>query len=215
MNVAYWLLITHTLSLFPIVVFLWSYKRRKDPCSLFMLIKFVYCVSFSLFYHIYHVKDISNDIQTIDTWLFLDKYTSSCLIFTTVMYCLRVRPPHFYITISAVESGFLMLLVFDNFETIHFLTWILALQTIVVMVLKWRTIHRYVRMFYIHSFLVVAFSLLAVVYFFVAMESNDYIFDHSLWHMFVFLAAGLGSLLKYKLEEEIHPIHRRETLESI
>jgi hypothetical protein len=214
MDVSYWLLITHTFSLFPITVFLWTYKRRKTPESIYMLIKFIYCVSFSLLYHTYHVEDMTSEFQTMDTWLFLDKYTSSCLIFTTIMYCLRVRPPQFYITISGIETGFLMFIVLENIHTVHLMTWMIILSTIVVSVLKWRTLYRYVQMFYYNSFLVVLFSILSTVYFFLAMESK-YTFHHSLWHCFVFISAGLGGMLKYKLDEIVHPISRRETLESI
>ena len=42
-----------------------------------------------------------------------------------------------------------------------------------------------------------------------------YIIYHSLWHCFVFSTAGFGSLLRYKLDEQIHPVHRRAQLDSI
>jgi hypothetical protein len=46
--------------------------------------------------------------------------------------------------------------------------------------------------------------------------NNTYIKYHSLWHCFIFLTAGTGSLLRYKLDEELYPIlNRREQLESI
>ena len=50
----HWLLTTHSVALFPMGVFLWSWKRRKDAPSIFMLIKFIYAVTFSLLYHSHH-----------------------------------------------------------------------------------------------------------------------------------------------------------------
>ena len=49
-----WLLTTHCAALFPMGVFIWSWKRRKDASSIFMLIKFLYAVTFSLLYHSHH-----------------------------------------------------------------------------------------------------------------------------------------------------------------
>ena len=49
-----WLLTTHCTALFPMGVFIWSWKRRKDASSIFMLIKFLYAVTFSLLYHSHH-----------------------------------------------------------------------------------------------------------------------------------------------------------------
>ena len=42
-----------------------------------------------------------------------------------------------------------------------------------------------------------------------------YIKYHSLWHCFVFSTAGFAALLRYKLDEQIHPIRRRQQLDSI
>ena len=42
-----------------------------------------------------------------------------------------------------------------------------------------------------------------------------YIKYHSLWHCFVFSTAGFASLLRYKLDEQLYPIRRREQLDSI
>ena len=46
-----WLLVTHAVALFPMGVFIWSWKMRKDATSIFMLVKFIYAVTFSLLYH--------------------------------------------------------------------------------------------------------------------------------------------------------------------
>ena len=45
---------------------------------------------------------------------------------------------------------------------------------------------------------------------------NDrYIKYHSMWHCFVFTTAGIVSLLRYKLDEQLYPIRRRDQLDSI
>ena len=48
------LLITHGAALFPLGVFVWNWKMRKDVPSAFMFIKFLYGVTFSLLYHSHH-----------------------------------------------------------------------------------------------------------------------------------------------------------------
>ena len=53
-NMNQWLLSTHSVALFPIGIFIFSWKTRKDTSSIFMLIKFLYAVTFSLLYHSHH-----------------------------------------------------------------------------------------------------------------------------------------------------------------
>ena len=79
---AYWLLITHGVALFPLGVYLWSWKRRKDTASVFMFIKFLYGVSYSLLYHSHHSLG-DNKFTTeydYDNWSLLDSYASCALI---------------------------------------------------------------------------------------------------------------------------------------
>ena len=85
---AYWLLITHGVALFPIGVFLWTWKRRKDAAAIFMCIKFLYCVTYSLLYHSHHSlgdAKFTNDYD-YSNWALLDSYAASSLIFTTVTF---------------------------------------------------------------------------------------------------------------------------------
>ena len=89
------LLITHIFSLFPLVVFLWSWKKRKDIQSIYMLCYFIYCVTFSLFYHSYHVKDITTINEHQSIYSFIDSYLSSSLILIDFFYSVRVRTPQF------------------------------------------------------------------------------------------------------------------------
>ena len=49
-----WLLSTHSVALFPMGVFILNWKVRRDTPSIFMLIKFLYGVTFSLLYHSHH-----------------------------------------------------------------------------------------------------------------------------------------------------------------
>ena len=53
-NMNHFLLTTHSAALFQMGVFLWNWKRRKDMPSVFMFIKFIYGVTFSLLYHSHH-----------------------------------------------------------------------------------------------------------------------------------------------------------------
>ena len=44
-------IVTHGVALFPIGVFLWTWK---DDAAAFMAIKLLYCVTYSLLYHSHH-----------------------------------------------------------------------------------------------------------------------------------------------------------------
>jgi len=220
---AYWLLTTHGLAFFPIGVFLWSWKQRKDPAAIFMLIKFLYCVTFSLLYHSHQSlgnKKFTTDID-YDNWALLDGYTSASLIFTTVLYGLRVRSPQFYITSFAVEN---VVLIFNLWYTvfINYLitTWYLTVCSLIVLILKWKTAWRYLFKFKCLSFLTVSCGIVAIIMFATASDNwhheELYIKYHSLWHCFIFSTAGFAGLLRFKLDEELYPIrNRREQLDSI
>ncbi len=219
---AYWLLSTHLFALFPMGIFLWSWKRRKDPASIFLLIKFLYLVTFSLLYHQHN--DLGHNAITTDNdhekWSLLDAYASSSLIFTSVLYGLRVRPPQFYIASFAVENVVLIINLWSDLA--HLLNaWYLFLCSLVVCVLKWKTIWRYFLKFKCLSFLTVSSGITAMIMFLIASNEWDvsggtYIKFHSLWHCFIFATAGFVSLLRYNLDEELYPmINRREQLNSI
>ena len=81
------LLITHSVALFPMGVFILSWKVRKDTSSIFMLIKFLYGVTFSLLYHSHHSlpdEQVFTSDYDYSNWALLDSYACSSLIFTTV-----------------------------------------------------------------------------------------------------------------------------------
>jgi hypothetical protein len=220
---AYWLLITHFFAFFPIGVFLWSWKRRKDTASIFMLIKFLYCVTYSLLYHSHQSlgdKKFTNE-NDYDNWALLDGYSSASLIFTTVLYGLRVREPQFYITSFAVENIVIIFyLWYNTFTNFLVTTWYLTVCSIIVLILKWKTAWRYILKFKCLSFLTISSGITATSMFIIASDnwhnSDSYIKYHSLWHCFIFSTAGFASLLRYKLDEELYPIrHRRDQLDSI
>ena len=218
---AYWLLITHSIALFPLGVFLWSWKMRKDTASVFMFIKFLYGVTFSLLYHSHH--SLGNHKFTTDydydNWSLLDGYACSSLIFTPVLYSLRVREPQFYITSFSVENIVLIVYLWENISRDIILTWYLVVSSIIVVIFKWRTIWRYLLKFKIISFLTFVCGILATIMYSIASKewfNETYILYHSLWHCFIFLTAGFSSLLRYKLDEELYPIfNRRDQLDSV
>lgn len=218
--IAYLLLITHCFSLFPMAVFLWNWKRRKDNASIFMLIKFIYGVTYSLLYHSHHSlgdQKFTTDYD-YDNWALLDGYACSSLIFTTVLYGLRVREPQFYITSFAVENLVLVVYLWENLNNELILTWYITLCSLIVAVLKWRTIWRYLIRFKILSFLTIVSGICAIIMYSIATRewfNETYIKFHSLWHCFVFSTAGFVSLLRFKLDEQLYPIQRRQQLDSI
>lgn len=219
---AYWLLTTHLFALFPMGTFLWSWKRRKDQAAIFMLIKFLYLVTYSLLYHQHNELENSRAQITTDAdfekWALLDSYASSSLIFTTVLYGLRVRAPQFYIISFAVENVVLILYLWHELAVL-LNAWYLFICSLTVAILKWKTIWRYLLKFKCLSFLTVSSGIIAMAMFLVASEYRygaTYIKYHSLWHCFIFSTAGFTSLLRYNLDEELYPmINRREQLNSI
>ena len=217
-----WLLTTHSVALFPIGIFILSWKTRKDTTSIFMLIKFLYAVTFSLLYHSHHSLP-EGEVFTSDydytNWALLDSYACSSLIFTMVLYGLRVREPQFYITSFTVESVVLVVNLWNNLNRELILTWYLCVCSFIIVVIKWKTVWRYLYMFKCLSFLFVVCGVGAIISYLIAREhwyNETYIKYHSLWHCFVFSTAGFAALLRYKLDEQLYPmINRREQLDSI
>ena len=162
---AYWLLTTHGVALFPIGVFLWTWKRRKDAAAIFMAIKFLYCVTYSLLYHSHHSlgdEKFTSD-NDYENWALLDGYSCSSLIFTTVLYSLRVREPQFYIVSYSVESIVLVVFLWEQLAKEIILFWYLTICSLIVSVLKWKTIWRYLIKFKITSFFTILCGIIAVV----------------------------------------------------
>ena len=218
---SHWLLTTHSVALFPMGVFLWNWKMRKDTASIFMFIKFLYGVTFSLLYHSHHSlpedKVFTTDYD-YDNWALLDGYACSSIVFTTVLYGLRVREPQFYITSFAVENIVLIVYLWENLNQALIVTWYLSICSFIVVIIKWRTVWRYLLRFKCLSFLFIVCGITAIVMYCIAVQhwyNETYIKFHSLWHCFVFSTAGFASLLRYKLDEQLYPIRRREQLDSI
>jgi hypothetical protein len=218
---AYWLLTTHGVALFPISVFLWTWKRRKDMASIFMVIKYLYGVTFSLLYHSHHTlgEDKFTSDYDYSNWALLDSYAASSLIFTTVLYGLRVREPQFYITSFAVENIVLIVYLWENLNQTLIITWYLSVCSTIVCILKWKTIWRYLLRYRILSFLLLSSGITAIIMYTIAVKqfyNEIYVKFHSLWHCFVFLTAGFAAILRYKLDEQLYPmINRRDTLDSL
>ena len=217
-----WLLVTHAVALFPMGVFIWSWKMRKDATSIFMLVKFIYAVTFSLLYHSHHSlpeDEVFTSDYDYDNWALLDGYACSSLIFTTVLYGSRVREPQIYITSFGVENVVLIVYLWDNLQHDLILTWYLSICSFFIVIVKWRTIWRYLLRFKFISFLFFCSGIAAIVMYTIASRewfNKTYVKYHSLWHCFVFSTAGFASLLRYKLDEQLYPIvNRRHQLDSI
>ena len=218
---AYWLLTTHCFAFFPMGIFLWSWKRRKDTSSIFMFIKFIYLVTYSLLYHSHHSlgDEKFTSENDYENWALLDGYSCSSLIFTSVLYSLRVREPQFYIVSYSVESIVLVVFLWEQLAKELILFWYLTICSLIVSVLKWKTIWRYLIKFKITSFFTILCGIVAIVMYNIASNewfNDEYVKYHSLWHCFIFTTAGFGALLRYKLDEELYPIvNRRHQLDTI
>ena len=214
---AAWLLITHFSCLFPIGSLIWSYKVRKETESLFLISRFLYTLFFSLMYHSYHVDsedfiNLHSDYQHI--WTFMDSHQSSSLIVSTVLYCCRIREPWLYI-ISYGMDTFLLILYFFNLYVI--IIYLLIIITFITFVFKYKTILRFLKFFLFTSILCIIFSIVSFYcYFYYSYgNNNEYILYHSLWHVFIFLSAASGIVLRFKLNNHLYPVANRPTLNSI
>lgn len=216
MNSSYWILITHIFSLYPIGIFSWSWKIRKDIHSVFMILNFIFCVLFSLFYHNHDIEGIPYNNSDYGIWHLLDSQKSTSLILTTGLYVSRVRDPYFY---NFCYISNIITLILALFKLPTFSTYYLILHLFINFIIKWRTIYRYLIKFKIISFLTISCGVSATICYYTALGegfNQTYIFYHSLWHMFIFLSAGFGSILRYKLDQELYPIiPQRDTLDSI
>jgi len=200
----YWLLITHCAALLPIGICLWSWKQRKDLSSLFMLIQYIVVLCFSLFYHTYDVDDITTLSEHQHIWTFLDSYQSTSLINITLLYCLRVRSPLFYIISNLIN---IFILIFILFELDILIIYFQILIAIGAIILKWKTLCQYIVRFYYITFSVIIFSCLSLWFYIESHKNTDetYIY-HSLWHLTIFITAGCGVILRYKLDTILYPI---------
>ena len=214
---AYWLLTTHLFAIFPIGIFLFSWKQRKDHVSIFMLVKFIYAVFYSLLYHQHHTIDskLTTDAD-YKKWALLDGYNCSALIFSSVIYICRIREPYVYILSFTIENAVLIFFLWYELIQNTLLTWYILLSSFIIMVIKWKTIWRYLLFFKCQSFLLLSCGFTALSMYLLASEPKTYTMYHSLWHCFIFMTAGFGALLRYSLDEKLSPlINRRDQLDSI
>jgi len=214
---AIWLIVTHCSSLFPIGCLVWNYKIRKEYESLFLITRFLYTLFFSLLYHSYHVNDdefINLSDNNKNVWTFLDGQQSSALIVSTVLYCCRIREPWLYIIAYAIDTLLLVLYFFDLYAVIIYL---LIITIFITFVLKYKTIIRFLKFFIFTCITCIIFCIASFYcYFYYSSTSyEEYILYHSLWHIFIFLSAGTGIILRLKLNNKLYPMSNRPTLNSI
>jgi hypothetical protein len=200
----YWLLISQSTALFPISSCLWSWKQRKDPASLYLLIQFIFIVIFSLFYHTYDIEEIDTPPSQQEIWTFLDSYQSTSIVITTLLYCLRIRSPMFYIITNLIN---ILMLIFISFNLHIVVIYLQILIFCMTLIIKWRTVYRYALGFYYNTLFAIVFACISLWFYVEALrgtpESNTI---HSLWHFTVFIAAGCGIILRYKLDSKLYPI---------
>ena len=211
---SYWILTTHIISIFPICVYILSWKIRKDMASVFMIFHTIFVVIFSILYHTHDVSGIDTSNINMNAWTFLDHSQSSVLVMTTILYGLRVRSPQFYIFSYIFSMLILIFFLFDYYEiSVYFLSIVSSGAGI----MKWRTIYRYFKFFYLISFLTIFCAICAIIFYVLANELKHiyYLIFHSLWHFFIFCTAGFGGILRFKLDQQLYPILRnRDSLYS-
>jgi hypothetical protein len=210
-----WLLITHIVCLFPIGSLLWNYKVRKEKDSLFLITRFLYTLFFSLMYHSYHITDktfINLHEDYRDTWGFFDSHQSASLVISTILYCCRIREPWVYIVSYFIDTFLLVI----NFFNLYIITiYLLTIVIFIVFIFKYKTIIRFFKFFRIISIGCVSCCGISVFCYYSSDDDTHYVLYHSLWHVFIFTSAGLGIILRYKLNNKLYPVRTRETLNSL
>ena len=216
MTPRYLILISHIVVLFPLSICIWKYKNKKDYKALYVAFQLMYTACFSVVYHTYDCKEITNhwdpQRRQLKTWRFLDWLCSKTLIFTNIAYIMRFKTEFFYLL---SHSYMILFLILEFFSPTNVNTFINILLCVLIVIVKFKTFYKYILNFWKHTLF--AISILIAAIYCLMNGNDDYITFHSMWHLLVFGASGTGCLLKDRLDKII-PIRQgiyREKSDSL
>ena len=194
---AYWLLTSHVLCVYPIIVCYLEYKAYKKIQSIYLLTNILLATLFSVMYHTkdYHLVVIPN---TAHTWTLLDRWESSALVVNTLLYSSNYRSNYFYVN-SYVSNTLLMMLQLLSPEISLFMLYICCS---LLALMKYKTYIYYICQQKLLTIVTAIFLILSITFFTLANVYNQsYTPLHSAWHFCIYTTCGLCCTLRYRYNQ--------------
>lgn len=195
----YWILTTHLIALLPLLMLTYSFKKYRQYESLYILINIFFTVYSSICYHTYDYGDIVDPHNhSIVIWRVVDHWLSSSTIVASIMYCLKVRPPIFYI---AADTSSIIILYFKLTDELayNFFVFFVIITTILI---KFRIVIKYIKNYYCRLFFGICTSSTAIYAIYIPPDSVYHIW-HPIWHACIFTTAFIGCSMRHSLDTKL------------
>ncbi len=215
----YWLLTTHIFCLFPMYVCFINYKKYKKSPSLFVFFNIFFNSIFSVFYHTYNYDNIKLQISSYNTWSFLDFISSSNLIFLTVLYFLRLRSHNLYL-LSYIFNSFYIIIYLLSDSRAFIVGYYTIICSLFMIIYKYQIFIFCLKEFILFSLTTIFCVIISTTSFYLGVYINYNLF-HPIWHVLIYITAGLACLLRRKMNarlmnlEEDNIVYNRTSSESI
>ncbi len=195
----YFLLVSHSLVLFPLGVCFWQYKKHEDHKALYNACCLFYTAIFSIGMHTYDYPDLvekwDNKSTKFSMWFFLDHWASHSTIITTVLYSCRYHSEWFYILSHLSHIIFLLCEFIVPRELIIF---IVMSMGVIFSLIKIKILYLAVKHFCLSTILI--FIFLGGAVYCLLNSDSDYNVIHSTWHILIFSAAGMACLTRGRMD---------------
>jgi len=195
----YWILTTHLVSLLPLLMLAYSFKKYRQYESLYTLLNIFFTVYSSIWYHTYDYGDIADPHnQSLVTWRLMDHWLSSTSIVATNMYCFKVRAPIFYIV---ANTSNIIILYFKLTDVLAYnlFVFIVIITTILI---KFRIVIKYIKNYYYRLFLGTCTAGTAIYAIYTPPDPVYYIW-HPIWHACIFTTAFIGCSMRHSLDTKL------------
>jgi len=194
----YWILTTH-VSLLPLLMLAYSFKKYRQYESLYILINIFFTVYSSICYHTYdYGKIVDPHNHSIDIWRLVDHWLSSSSIVSTNMYCFKVRAPVFYI-VANTSSIIILYFKLTDVLAYNLFVFIVIITTILV---KFRIVIKYIKNYYCRLLLGMCTASTAIYAIYIPQDSVYYIW-HPIWHACIFTTAFIGCSMRHSLDTKL------------
>ena len=207
----YWLLTSHITAFFPIYICYLNYKKFKKSQSIFVIFNIIFNTLFSVFYHTYDYDNIKLSLSTYHTWAFLDYVSSSAVIFLTILYCLRLRSHNIYLFSYIYNSFFIIIYLILNENGPLFSTYYTVSLSTLITILNYKILIFCFKEYIIFTIILFLSIFIAVTTFYLGVYVNYQIF-HPIWHIFIHTSAGLGCMLKNKIDLRLIDINNENII---
>jgi hypothetical protein len=184
----YWLLTSHISGLFPVVITYLDFKEHRKYQSLYMFFNNMAAILFSILYHTIDYGTVNEPIKsTNDVWILLDHWSASRLVVSTSFYLLCLKTEIFYVYIYFM--GIILLII--KLLSPHLLSFVTIFSCFFMSMIRYKIILKYFCNFPKTSISFVLLILISTFFWFLGLKGN-YELWHSLWHLGVFTASGIG-----------------------